>query len=76
MLSTLPLYVRTVRWVGATTLGHTAIIKDQNGVVKWESVAPGGSNVEAELMTGNKGSYWDGFAVTALDSGKLYITVA
>lgn len=74
VLSSMLMRVKTVRWVGATTAGHKATIKDRNGKVMWDSVAAGANYVESELIEDI--TSWDGIAVTALDSGKLYITLA
>ena len=74
VLSTSPLRVRGVRWVGGTTAGHLATIKDQNGRIVWTSVAAGANHVESDLTnSGPNGWNWDGLIVDDLDSGILYI---
>ena len=63
--------VKKVRWVGATTAGHQAIIKDSgNNETIWESVASGANFIDSDLIE----SWWPrGFTVPTLDSGTLYI---
>ena len=63
------LYVKSIRWVGATTAGHTAILKDAAGRVIWESVAAGANHVEDDLIE----EWWDEIDVDTIASGKLYI---
>lgn len=66
--------VNGIRWVGATTAGHEAIIKDAAGKVKWRSLASGANNVEADDIYPNlRGQNWAGLTVDTLDSGSLYI---
>jgi len=66
------IYLRRVRWVGATTAGHQAVIQDSNGRVVWESICPGANYVEAEQL-----HYFavGGYKVPTLGSGKLYIAI-
>lgn len=72
MIRSGPVRVRSVRWVGATTAGHQAVIQDSDGRVLWESVAGGANNVEAEDIDRD----WPrGFKVPTLGSGTLYIDV-
>jgi hypothetical protein len=74
-LTTERLYVKGVRWVGASTAGHQAVIQDRNSRVVWESVASGADHVESDLIeTPDAG--WDGMKVPTLQSGKLYIELA
>ena len=65
--------MKSIRWVGATTAGHTATIKDRAGRVKWTSVAAGANHVEAELIENDM--FWDGIIVDDLDSGILYLEI-
>jgi hypothetical protein len=67
------IYVKGVRWVGATTAGHEAIIQDKNNRNVWRSLAAGANNVESDLIESIPG-YWDGMKVPTLGSGELYIT--
>ena len=69
VLSTLKLRVKGVRWVGATTAGHTAVIHDQNSRLVWTSVATGANYVESDLIEND----WDGLIVPTLASGILYL---
>jgi len=65
--------VRGIRWVGATTAGHTVSITDSNDVVKWESEAAGANHTEADTIADEK--LWKGLRVPTLASGKLYIEI-
>jgi len=59
----------TIRWVGATAAGHKCTITDSAGKVKWEDIASGANYVTESRVEVD----WDGFKVTVLDSGKVYI---
>ncbi len=59
-----------IRWVGATTAGHTAVIQDVNSVTLWASVANAANYVEESLAAP---LLWTDFKVTTLASGILYI---
>lgn len=62
--------IKRVRWTGATTAGHQAVIQDASNRVVWESVAPAANYVEVdEVMDLARG----GYKVPTLGSGKLYI---
>ena len=69
VLSSDRLRVKGVRWVGATTAGHTAIIHDKNSRVVWSSVATGANYVESDLIEND----WEGLIVPTLGSGILYL---
>jgi len=74
ILSTELLRIKGIRWVGATTAGHTAVIQDKNARVVWSSVASGANYVESDLINdGDRGWNWDGLVVATLASGILYI---
>lgn len=63
--------VTGVRWVGATTNGHVAILTDTAGLVKWTS-----THATANLGTAEESRIpfpSGGLKVTTLGSGKLYI---
>ena len=61
-----------VRWVGATTAGHTAVIQDSSDSRNvWESIAAGSNYVEDNVMN----IAVAGIKVPTLSSGKLYIHV-
>jgi hypothetical protein len=63
--------VRGVRWVGATTNAHEAILTDTAGLVKWASkAATAGLGIETESTVPFSSG---GLKVTTLGSGKLYI---
>lgn len=75
VLTTTSYRIKKIRWVGATTAGHQAVIYDANSNLFWESVCPGANYVEESDFT------WDdsqrnvlaGFRVPTLGSGKLEI---
>ena len=71
VLSTNNLYIKSIRWVGATTAGHTAIIHDQASNVIWSSVASGANYVESEIVE----QWVNGLIVPTLASGVLYIQI-
>lgn len=72
VLTTERLKVKGVRWVGATTAGHQAVITDRNSRTVWESVAAGANHVESDLIE-SEDPGWDGLRVPTLGSGRLYI---
>lgn len=65
--------IQSVRWVGGTTAGHHATIVDVNGDVVWDSVADAANFVDESV--GIDIRLEDGFAVTVLQSGTLYIYI-
>lgn len=71
VLSTDNLYIKSIRWVGGTTAGHTAIIHDQKSNIIWSSVASGANYVESEIIE----QWIDGLIVPTLASGVLYIQI-
>lgn len=72
VLSTNMLNIKSIRWVGATTAGHTAIIHDKDSNVIWSSVASGANYVESEIVE----QWVHGLIVPTLASGVLYIQLA
>ena len=70
-LTTQRIKVKGVRWIGATTAGHTCVIQDDDSKVKWASVAPSSNYVEADTPTNS--TPWNGIKVPTLGSGTLYI---
>lgn len=71
VLSTINLFIKSIRWVGGTTAGHTAVIQDQKGNVIWTSEASGANYVESEIIE----QWIDGLIVPTLTSGVLYIQI-
>jgi hypothetical protein len=64
-------YVKSVKWVGGTTAGHTAVIQDADSNTIWDDLCPGASYVVSELIE----DWWaNGFKVPTLASGTLAIT--
>jgi hypothetical protein len=64
--------VLCVRWVGATTAGHQAILTDNAGRVVWEEVAAGSNFSTSECMPL---LFIGGIKLTTLGSGKVYLYV-
>jgi hypothetical protein len=73
--ATHPITVSKIRWVGATTAGHTAVIQDQYGNHFWDSICPGDNYVEESDFTTyeTKRKVLSGITVPTLGSGILYI---
>jgi hypothetical protein len=67
-ITTMNIHPKVVRWVGGTTAGHTAVVKDQNGNEKYTFVATGGNYSESL-----PGMPMNGLIVSTLASGKLYL---
>jgi hypothetical protein len=71
VLISTPIRIRKIRWVGATTAGHTVIIRNSVDIVFWKSVAAGANYVE-ETDFSNHDSQRNllfGLKVTVLGSG-------
>lgn len=64
------LRVKGIRWVAATTAGHTCIIQDADSIVLWESVCTGANYVESDQI---EREWVTDFKVTTLASGRLYV---
>ena len=71
IISAMNLYVKSLRWVGATTAGHTVTVKDSAGKVKYTSMASGANYVENALIENNV--RWNGLIVDVLASGIIYL---
>lgn len=71
VLSTNKLYIKSIRWVGGTTAGHTAVVRDQQSNTIWSSVASGANYVESEIIE----QWIDGLIVPTLASGVLYVQI-
>lgn len=69
--------VNKIRWVNATTAGHTAVLADANGNPVWESICAGANYVESDDFSTHpdreSGQPFNGLDLTTLGSGKLYI---
>ncbi len=64
-----------LRWIGATTAGHLAIVQDQNGNLFWESQAVGAGHIDESdfgVDPSNR-NILNGLRVPILSSGKLFI---
>lgn len=70
--------VTTIRWVGATDAGHTAVITNAAGKVIWAGNAGSADHSEDAQTPGyrTRGLDTAGLVVPTLGSGKLYITLA
>lgn len=65
-----------LRWVGATTAGHTCLIKDNGGRVVWRSVASGANYVESDAVNPGGGPFnFEGFILDTIGSGILNVEV-
>lgn len=60
-----------IRWVGATTAGHTVSVQNKNGVVKFAGEATGANYSESEHF--DPPLIFEGLKVPTLGSGKIYI---
>lgn len=63
------LMVSYMRWVGATTLAHTLVVKDTSGVVWWESIADGAAFIDILPLF----KMIDGVSLDTMGSGALYV---
>lgn len=65
------LYVKSWRWVDATTADHDLVVTDPvSGENLIEAVAVGADYTEGQLVE----RWWNnGFTVTTIDSGTLYV---
>jgi hypothetical protein len=69
-LTTNDVYIARLRWVGATTAGHTVTVQDGASNHIWGSVASASNNVEDAPIH----RIYSGLQVPTLGSGTLYIT--
>ena len=69
VLTTDDVPIKHLRWVGATTAGHAALINDKNGREVWKSVASGANYVEDSLSENQR--FFHGLTVATLASGTL-----
>jgi len=71
VVTTLRVYVKTVRWVGGDTAGDQVIIHDNSANVKWVGEAAGANHVEEGLVE----DWWDGVDLDTIASGIVYLTL-
>jgi len=69
-ITTKPLQIQTIRFIGATTAGHQAVVQDQNGKVKWDSKVLANTTDQTHF---DPPLFSDGLKVPTLASGTLYI---
>lgn len=67
--SRMPLFIKSIRWDGATTAGHTAVLKDQLGNIFWQSTAAAGNSEDVQIYEG----YVNGLIMHTLASGKIIL---
>ena len=80
-ITTDDVYLDTIRWVGATTAGHQAIVKDNKGTPDtiYEGLASGANFIDERSFGAEYAGprrVVGGLSVTTLGSGKLYIYFA
>ena len=63
--------VRSWKWLGATTAGHSLIVKDGQGRGRFKSVANGQNFIDADAPR----IVMNGFSLDTMDSGTLLIEV-
>lgn len=63
--------VSYIRWVGATTAGHSLVVKDAAGNEIMKSVADGNYFIDIQPVFQVK----DGVVATTMQSGELYVYV-
>jgi hypothetical protein len=61
--------IERIRWVGATTAGHTAVVQNGAGRVIWAGHAKANNDVDDSDVN----QWFTGLIVPTLASGKLYI---
>lgn len=66
---TTDVFVKHMRWVGATTVGHKLIVRDENGDVMLESIADGQYMIDVHPFY----RHMKGITIDTLGSGKLYV---
>lgn len=73
-------YIESIRWVGATTAGHAAIVTDNRTSpdTKFSSLANGANFIDEKSYIGapSNSRCLGGIIVPTLDSGILYIDLA
>jgi hypothetical protein len=62
-------YVKHIRWVGATTAGHTLTVTDTAGNVILYSIADGNYFIDIHPFY----RYFTGIVVASMGSGALYV---
>lgn len=64
--------IRGLRWVGATQIGHTCLVRDAQGRDIWESISgSSGTHIDADAVA----KEINGFVLQTLSSGRLYVEV-
>ncbi len=64
-------FVKYVRWVGATTAGHSLVINDSDGNMVWESEADGANFIDVHPIF----DIVDGITVATMQSGDFYVFI-
>jgi hypothetical protein len=69
-----PIFVRSIRWVSeGAVAGDNVKFEDPDDATKvlWESAASGAQYTEEALI---ESTWWNGFRLSVLNSGKVYVT--
>lgn len=71
VLFTSRLYIKSIRWVDATTAGHTAVLAGKGGRTFFASEASGDNFIDSFLYEG----WVEGLQIPTLASGKVYLQI-
>jgi hypothetical protein len=61
-------FLKHIRWIGATTAGHVLLVTDSFGITIFESVSDGSNYIDVFPFY----RIVDGLVVSTMQSGKLY----
>ncbi len=64
-------FVTYIRWIGATTAGHSLVVNDADGDMVWESEADGANFIDVHPIF----DIIDGITVATMQSGDFYIWI-
>lgn len=70
-ITTVTFVATKVRWVGATTAGHTVSVQNNSGIAKFAGEATGANYTESEHF--DPPLIFEGLKVPTLASGVIYI---
>jgi len=66
-----PVFIKKIRWTGATTAGNTATIQNKEGATIWTSVATGANYVEDALIE----QWHSGVIMPTLTTGTIELSM-
>ena len=66
--------VRNLQWIGASAAAQECVVTDQNGQVIWRRLAQGANQDFETEFQGKYGRPINGFRVSTLGGGTLYVT--